>query len=201
MKALISLFFLLGALAPGAVLAQAQTPSGAAKCGLSGADMDAFAALDYNAFNYGPDGWRKLVDKHCYYDAAASIVSWLTDHEDSLSPAELRTQHYQAARNFALAGRRAVALLQLRMARSNDPVAPGAMDWNAFVDAFAAWLKSDRPALNAALIRLEQQNPGTDGQKPNLAAAQRFVRCFARDYLAIEQDAACLPPSASENAP
>ena len=203
MKSPLRLFWLLAMLLPGAIVARAQdgTRAQAPVCSLSGANMDAFAALDYDAFNYGPDGWRKLAENKCYYEAAASIVSWLTDHENALNPAQLRTQHYQAARNFALAGRKPVAMVQLRMAREARAGTGAAMDWNAFMDAFAAWLNADRAGLDAAIARLERQSPGKNGRKPNLVAAQRFARCFERDYIAIEQDASCLASSASEKTP
>ncbi len=161
-------------------------------CSISGSDMSAFSALDYDAFNYGPDGWRKLSSQKCYYDAGASIVSWLIDHESELSSPEQRSQHYQAARNFALANNKEIALLQLRMAQDQSDARLGEMNWNAYLDAFAAWLTSDQDALGAAIMRLENQTIGADGRKPNLDAAKRFERCFTRSYIEIEQDLSCL---------
>jgi hypothetical protein len=166
-------------------------------CSVSGSDMTAFAALDYDAFNYGPDGWRSLSSKKCFFDAGASIVSWLVDHESDLNGPQLRTQHYQAARNFALADRKPIALLQLRLAQDNTPAKLGEMDWNAYLDAFNAWLSEDKTALNLAIERLKKQAKGSDGRKPNLDAALRFDRCFSKPYIMIEQDPACLSAPAS----
>lgn len=177
--------------------AQEQNPN----CVVSGSDMRAFAALDYDAFNYGPDGWRTLSSEKCYYDAGASIISWLVDHENDLDAAQQRTQHYQAARNFALADRRTIALLQLRLAQDKTDAKPGGMNWNAYLDAFNAWLSSDRPALQNAIARLESQDDGSDGRKPNLDAALRFTRCFTKPYTMIEQDPVCLNEPKSEPNP
>ncbi len=170
-------------------LAQSANPD----CMVSGSDMSAFSALDYDAFNYGPDGWRKLSSEKCYYDAGASIISWLLDHDNELDDAQRRTQHYQAARNFALADRKPIAVLQLRQAQDQGDVKLGAMNWNAYLDVFDAWLSSDRTAMDAAITRLERQAVNGDGHKPNLAAARRFARCFDKSYIMIEQDPSCLP--------
>ncbi|PHS24581.1 MAG: hypothetical protein COA85_08125 [Robiginitomaculum sp.] len=171
-------------------------------CGVSGSDMTAFAALDYDAFNYGPDGWRSLSSKKCFFDAGASIVSWLVDHEGDLDGAQLRTQHYQAARNFALADRKPIALLQLRLAQDNTPAKLGEMDWNAYLEAFNAWLSEDKAALGQAIERLKKQATGSDGRKPNLDAAMRFDRCFTKSYIMIEQDPSCLAsPADNQSTP
>ncbi|MDQ7019672.1 MAG: hypothetical protein Q9M33_10965 [Robiginitomaculum sp.] len=167
-------------------------------CSVSGSDMTAFAALDYDAFNYGPDGWRSLSSKKCFFDAGASIVSWLVDHEGDLDGPQLRTQHYQAARNFALADRKQIALLQLRLAQDNTPAKLGAMDWNAYLAAFNAWLSEDKAALDQAIERLKKQATGSDGRKPNLDAALRFKRCFSKPYIMIEQDPSCIATPSSE---
>jgi hypothetical protein len=172
--------------------ALAALPALAETCEVSGSDMSAFAALDYDAFNYGPDGWRKLSSQKCYYDAGASIISWLVDHEGELDAAQLRTQHYQAARNFALADRKSIALLQLQLAKDKGNAKLGVMNWNAYLDAFDAWLDADRPALEQAIALLEQQAKGSDGRKPNLDAARRFSKCFSKSYIQIEQDPSCL---------
>ncbi|PHS28135.1 MAG: hypothetical protein COA84_02490 [Robiginitomaculum sp.] len=166
-------------------------------CSVSGKDMSAYAALDYDAFNYGADGWRALASRKCFYDAGASIISWLVDHEGDLDGAQLRTEHYQAARNFALADRREIALLQLRLAQDNTPKKLGAMNWNAYLDAFEAWLSEDAQGLRTSIARLEKQPDGSDGRKPNLDAARRFERCFTKTYIMIERDPACLPEPAS----
>ncbi len=175
----------------------AYAQEGAPTCSVSGSDMTAFAALDYDAFNYGPDGWRSLSSKKCFFDAGASIVSWLVDHEGDLDGPQLRTQHYQAARNFALADRKQIALLQLRLAQDNTPAKLGEMDWNAYLAAFNAWLSEDKAALDQAIERLKKQATGSDGRKPNLDAALRFKRCFTKPYIMIEQDPSCIatPPS------
>ncbi len=167
-------------------------PAKAQTCTVSGSDMSAFSALSYDAFNYGPNGWRKLSSEKCYYDAGASIISWLIDHEDELDAAQQRSQHYQAARNFALAENREIALLQLRQAQDKGDAKLGEMNWNAYLDAFSAWLSSDHEALNAAIARLENQTVGADGRKPNLDAARRFELCFLNSYITIEQDPTCL---------
>ncbi len=169
-------------------------------CVVSGSDMSAYSALDYDAFNYGPDGWRKLASEKCYYDAGASIISWILDHESELSPAQLRTQHYHAARNFALSDRKTIALLQLRLAQDNADVKSGEMNWNAYLAAFNAWLSSDRVALEQAIVELGKQADGSDGRKPNLDAAMRFSKCFDKPYIMIEQDPSCLPPSTTQPA-
>jgi hypothetical protein len=170
-------------------------------CSVSGKDMSAYAALDYDAFNYGADGWRELASRKCFYDAGASIISWLVDHEGELDGTQLRTEHYQAARNFALADRRGIALLQLRLAQDNTPKKLDAMNWNAYLDAFGAWLSEDAQGLRAAIMTLEKQQDGSDGRKPNLDAARRFERCFTKTYIMVERDPSCLPePTSTQGA-
>ncbi len=187
---IFGIVFIFGLMTAASAHAQADKPA----CAVSATDMSAFAALEYDEFNYGENGWRSLSSQGCYYDAGSAIISWLIDHENSLQPAQQRTQHYQAARNFALADRKDVALLQLRLAKDPADAAPGTLDWNAYLDAFGAWLASDSKALSGAIIRLKQQADGEGGLKPNLDAAQRFERCFNKPYLMIEQDASCLAP-------
>lgn len=178
------------------MLAAAATSAQEKTCEISADDMAAFAILDYEAFNYSAEGWRKFSSKGCHYGAGSAIISWLIDNESKLQTAQKHTQHYQAARNFALAERRDVAILQLRLAKTAKQVKQGDMDWNAYLDAFDAWLSADAQALGAAITRLRQQRLDNNARIPNLDAAQRFERCFDKPYLMIEQDASCLAPTA-----
>lgn len=76
-------------------------------------------------------------------------------------------------------------------------------DWNSYVDATIAFLEQDRPALEAARARLndqqmspemleafeklQEENPNVNidiGAKPNLKIADRFLACFDEPYAA-----------------
>ncbi len=169
----------------------ADTAQEAGACVLDDSTLIAQSKLEYRDFHYGANGWRPLTDAKCYAQAAASIVSWLVDHQKSLTPGQVRTSHYQAARNFAFAGQREVALVQLHMAYVSDQPKDVSMDWNAYLDAFSAWLENDQAAYETAIAQLQAQAVDENGKKPNVAAAARFANCWNKNYTAIEYDPAC----------
>lgn len=142
-------------------------------------------------------GWRTLANHGCFFEAGTAIVSWMGAHQDTMTAKQDESLRYQAARVFAMAGRNDLASLHLSKAHDPDQPANAAMDWNAYVDAFAAWIDQDKLALMDAIAKLQNQPVGKDGQKPNLVAAQRFLVCYDKPYASIETDPACLDGAAA----
>lgn len=142
-------------------------------------------------------GWRTLANHECFFEAGTAIVKWMGAHQTSMTPQQEQSLRYQAARVFAMAGRNDLAGLHLAKAHNPAQAADAAMNWNAYVDAFAAWLNRDQLALLDAIKKLQQQPDNAEGEKPNLVAAQRFLVCYDKPYASIETDPACLDAAAA----
>ncbi len=161
-------------------------------CQTLGATMNQQTA-NWSYADFEDGGWRTLASKKCFFEAGGSIVSWLSAHIDTASPAEVRTLRYHAARVFAMTGRHQVAMIHLSHARDSDQAENAAQDWNSYIDAFSAWLRRDVDDLGNAVHELEKQAVDEDGYKPNLSAALRFVVCYDQPYASIETNPACIP--------
>lgn len=145
---------------------------------------------EYKVFNGA--GWRTLANHECYFEAGTSIVSWMSEHQKTMTKGEEMSLRYQAARVFAMAGRSDLATLHLAKAHNPDQGPNPAMNWNAYVDAFAAYLDRNQLHLMDALKALEAQPADKEGGKPNLVAARRFLVCFNKPYAMIETTDDCL---------
>lgn len=144
-------------------------------------------------------GWRTLANHGCFFEAGTAIVKWMGAHQTSMTPQEEQSLRYQAARVFAMANRNDLASLHLQKAHNPAQTPNAAMDWNAYVDAFAAWLNRDQPGLMDAIGKLQNQPIDARGEKPNLVAAQRFLVCYDKPYSDIETDPTCLDGAAALN--
>jgi len=170
-------------------------PVNAQQADVDCADLSATLNQQIDTWDYATfeaNGWRKLASKECFFEAGASIVSWLNAHHASASAEQTRTLRYHAARVFAMTGRNQVALLHVSHARNPDQAEDAANDWNGYLNAFSGWLQRDITLIRTAIARLETQQIDETGYKPNLAAAKRFLTCFSLPYASIETDPACI---------
>ncbi len=136
-------------------------------------------------------GWRTLAAKGCFLQSGKSIVTWLSAHGDATAE-QTRSLRYHAARVFAMTGRKQVALIHLKHSKNPDQAPDDVQNWNAYIDAFSAWLLQDIGQLRTSIQLLEAQPLDDTGYKPNLISARRFLACYNSAYADIETDTACL---------
>ncbi len=151
-------------------------------------DRAAMLMLGQQAFDQDPNGgWRALsVRSGCTLAAADLIRDYRDSHPDD--PGILYWHEGQLRANAGQT-EQAIALFD-RSRKTDDP-----FGWNLYVDASIAFLRGDRPALDAArgaLARLPRPDgfDPRDGNgrpieirwPPNLHVVDGFIACFGHTY-------------------
>lgn len=165
-------------------------------------DREAVLALDPVAFDQTEGkGWRPLYDAHCFTEAAELLRDWRAKHASDLAPntpdngmmRHILTWH--EAQMWAFGGRNELALPIFDSTyRQGETISDAA--WNRYVDGTLAFLRRDRPRLEAAITELAAipappnwgHSVGVDG-KPismawpqNLDVLQGLLRCWEQPY-------------------
>lgn len=157
-------------------------------------DRPAMLALELQAFDQDMNGgWRTLESKDCAAEAADLIRDWRKTH-GSVGPADyLLSWHEGQLRADAGEYGDAITLFEAGRHPAADDLKWG---WNLYVDGSIAFLKHDRPGLEAARSKLaalpqpeELKNAvGADGKSRavrwpmNLRVLDSFLRCWGQAY-------------------
>ena len=165
-------------------------------------DREAMLALDVMTFDQTEGkGWRKLDDADCFVEAAELLHDWQARHRgNAATPIERYMMSdalpWHEAQNWAWAGRTDLALPLFESTRKLGD-SSNAEEWNLYIDGTLAFLRHDRPALEAAIAKMAAipappgwgNARGVDG-KPNsmlwpqnLGALQNLARCWGQPYL------------------
>lgn len=179
-----------------ALLLSALFVSDASACTPGDGQVSAYLEMPFEQFDQtNGEGWRALGETAgCHAEAGEMIVDYILHSRAGTDGINLRVLRFHAGQNFAFANQTERALAFFR-ATYSDPEAVARrrsyttgseairnMDWNSYVDATIAFLEGNRPALEAAAARLEQQTPFEDGRIPNLNVADGFLACFGQPY-------------------
>lgn len=182
-------------------LAAASAAGGAPTCSY---DRAAMLALDQPAFDQDMHGgWRALAAKGCDLEAAELIRQWREVHH---ATEPILFWHEGQMRANAGDYANAISLFE----RSRHPADADMMwGWNLYVDGSIAFLRGDRPALEAARGRLailprppalpEVRNadgaPVAIAWPMNLHVLDGLLRCWGQSYRRAYN---CPPPAAIE---
>jgi hypothetical protein len=165
-------------------------------------DREATLALDVVAFDQTEGkGWRPLYDAQCFIEAAKLLRDWQARHRGDFDPTKpldryiLEFLPWHEAQMWAFGDRNDVALPMFesthKKGESSSEVA-----WNLYVDGTLAFLRRNRPALEAAITELAvvprppnwDNAVGADGQPismrwpQNLDVLQGLLRCWEQPY-------------------
>lgn len=146
-------------------------------------------------------GWRPLYHAKCFVEAAELLREWQSQHGAELDlndPRERSLSHalvWHEAQMWAFAQRNEIALPMFgktyREAKGRSGEA-----WNFYVDGTLAFLRRDKPALEAAIAGLStipvppgwDNAVGMDGRPislpwpQNLDVLQGLLRCWTQPY-------------------
>lgn len=154
-------------------------------------DREEVLALDFVAFDQTEGkGWRPLHDAQCFKEAAELLRDWRAKHGDvnSILP-------WHEAQMWAFGGRTDLALPMFESTHRNGE-GTYVVTWNLYVDGTLAFLRRNRPALEAAIAELAaiprpanwDKAVGADGQPisvpwpQNLDVLQGLLRCWEQPY-------------------
>lgn len=165
-------------------------------------DREAMLALDPAAFDQTEgNGWRPLYDAKCFMEAAELLRDWRAKHAGDFDPAKpfdrymLHTLSWHEAQMWAFGGRNDLALPIFDSTHVSGDSA-GDRAENLYVDGTVAFLRRDRPALEAAIAELAAiprppnwgNAVGAAGQPIaltwplNLDVLQGLARCWEQPY-------------------
>jgi hypothetical protein len=168
-------------------------------------DRTAALALDVQAFDQGPSGWRSLARPGCFLAAADLIAAWRAGN-----PGHSLMLRWHEGQMRAAGGAYAEAIPLFDSARWQGLGDAGVdTGWNLYVDATIAFLRRDRAALATARAALAALPLPTD--QPTAAAFVRtmppparwpdnldvvdgLVTCFDRSYADAMSDQSCRTP-------
>lgn len=164
-------------------------------------DVDVMMALDYRAFDQDVPwgGWRGVArDDRCSSDAADLIAMWRDEHADGTTPGQLSILNWHEGQLRASAGQNERAATLLTSAKRTEPQDAYDHAWNLYADATVAFLRRDRPALDAAyeaMMALDEPEDWEEfaaegerviGRRPrwpqNVEFVERFRNCFDAPY-------------------
>lgn len=130
--------------------------------------------LPFQAFDQGPDGWRRLSDSFlCGSHAAPTIAAYWRAHGD-LTPNESALLFWHEGQLRAGLGQGPEAVALFKQSRwSGEPEW-----WRLYREATIAFIQRDR----AALERFRAMLASTSEQPPNLDVVDGLIRCFDRPY-------------------
>jgi len=165
-------------------------------------DNAAMMALGVHAFDQDLEGgWRAVANRPGCEDEAADLIRRYREFIQS----RMGILYWHEGQLRAGLGEKEAAIALFNKARRSDADEYG---WNHYVDASIAFLRRDRPALEAARARLAKSKvfdtsgipslrvrPGP--QRPmNLDVVDAFLQCFDRPYEEAYGSDACREPAA-----
>lgn len=174
-----------------AALLQAAAP--APECSVN---VGAAMALSFDAFDQGKTtGWRPLGDKPGCETAAADLIKYY--RQTMIERISLLYWHEAQLRALAGQSADAIALME----QSRKPAGEDPFGWNPYVDASVAFLRNDRPGLEAARARLQAlpRLPDWPAGSPwpmNGEVVDGLLACFGQGY-AKAYGGACRPAKAT----
>lgn len=168
-----------------------------AECGVDAARLNELLALDQQAFDQDMDGgWRPVGWEPGCESAAADLIAVWRTHSGNMIDRGIIDWHEGQMR--AHAGETEAAITLFEQARS------GSAAWNLYIDATVAFMRRNRPALEAARAELAQMRPseaemaarrrfleenpdvtvpeGFAEQPMNLNVVDNLIACFGRSY-------------------
>lgn len=177
------------------------TMNGAPEAQPCAIDRPMALALDEQAFDQEPDGWRKLANPDCFAAAADLIRDWRAAH-----PEHGAMLFWHEGQMRAAAGQYGAAPPLFEAARAGPNEWNIDTGWNAYVDASVAFVQRDLPALKTARTRLAtlppplqpqaapavKAEPMPENWPPNLDVIDRLIACFEKSY-ADAMSPACRP--------
>lgn len=169
---------LLFALLSGAPAMSMTMPAADDNCVLDAVGAAKMIEASYQDFDETMDGaesWRPLLERGCYRAAAKIIAEYVAAHESELSPVQKRTLRFHAGQTLAMGGHDGAAIAWIEA--SKDAAASG--EWNAYVDATAAFLHKDRPRLVAARTAYASQKDSSPMRKQLI---EGFSACMEQTY-------------------
>ncbi|HXV78081.1 MAG TPA: hypothetical protein VD788_17355 [Candidatus Polarisedimenticolaceae bacterium] len=139
-------------------------------------------ALDWEAFDQGPKGFRAFVSeqRYCPRETGELIESYLDAHP-GLTVQQRYVSEFHAGQQFAGANdtSRALAHFYRGFNPHEDPAGRG--KWNAYVRATIAFLEKDRETLEASYRVLDRQRDNPMNAI-NLRLVEGFRRAFDGTY-------------------
>lgn len=180
-----------------------------AACGVDAERLAALLALDQQAFDQDfTGGWRTVAARDGCDTATADLIEVWRDHSPNKTSDSIL--HWHAGQMRAHAGETDAAIALFNASRSESRA------WNLYVDASIAFLRGDRPALEAARAELATLTPSEelqaarrsimadnpeivfpDGfveQPQNLNVVDRFLACFGGSYAGAYSGECDAPP-------
>jgi hypothetical protein len=188
-RALAVSLVLLSAIVPAAP-ARAAEPGPGAACTLTAADKVANAKLSFDDFDQtgvGPATWRQLSNHGCWAQAVEAAGDYLA-HARFARASQQRDVIFHIGQSLGIEGKYEEAALMIASAKSPDPAAGEALDWNTYLEGTWAFFKRDRAALERARARLIGELGA--GNQLNGSVLSGLVNCFDRPY-AIAYESAC----------
>lgn len=148
--------------------------------------------LDEQAFDQGPEGWRRLANPDCFAAAADLIRDWRAAH-----PGHSPMLHWHEGQMRAAAGQYEHAAMLFEAARAGPNEWNIDTGWNAYVDASIAFVRRDAARLQAARNHLAdlpppplqtqaapaaRAEPLPENWPPNLDVVDGLIACFDKPY-------------------
>lgn len=154
----------------------------AEECRLTSQQIQDNLKLGWNEFDQTQNaGHRAIALKGCYLEAAELIDVYNLRHRDSLEPSKLRALYFHAGQMYAYAELNDLAASRMMNSiNPNEEVGPE-LNWNDYVQASVAFLRSDRTTLEIFQKKLQSGKP-TQGNKVNLGVVNNLVKCFGKPY-------------------
>jgi hypothetical protein len=150
----------------------------AGACAISEDERGQLMAMEWEAFDQGPNGFRSVAsgERYCPLLAAELIEDYLRQHEE-LTTKQRYVSEFHAGQLYAGANEvsRALAHFYRGFNPHEDPSGEG--KWNAYVRATIAFLEKDRETLEASLRVLENHQ-----QNPMNATNLRLVRGLSKHF-------------------
>ncbi len=153
-------------------------------------DRAEMLALDQNAFDQGPAGWRSITQQgDCNLEAADLVHDYVAEHNLKVS-----ILYWHEGQLRAMAGQTDRAIPLLNLSRKPETTTDR-FGWNHYVDATIAFLKKDRSSLVDARAVLSvtpkppnfnpvdvNGNPVEVIWPPNLNVVDGLLDCFDQSY-------------------
>ncbi len=157
-------------------------------CTVDVAERERLLTLSVSRFDRSGEGWRTYGEAHCYSQAAGLIADYVDGHGAALSPDDESILRFHAAQMLANANREDDALSELARVLALDERRkapdPG---WRWYIQGTMAFLRQDRPSLDASAQGLDSYAKGEGGavqagDRLNLNALHGLQRCLGRGY-------------------
>lgn len=135
----------------GVAIAGAQTQVHARDCVVTADEREAMLRQDYRTFDEGADAhsWRTLLREGCIREAVEMLEAYRARNASRLTLDQQLELNFHIGQTLAFGGHDAESLPYFESARADG----ASSEWNAYVDATIAFIRKDRPQLEAARRR------------------------------------------------